>query len=144
MPDVEDGSPIVTGAPQTEPPSQMAKKCLEIIEKYRTGTRTSLSKVTAIQGITSLLTSGTDELSETEIDDALGSYLRIIEQHNNSINVAEQNASNRGVDRSETADEPSLGSKRPGSPEPVTGATKRQKPDETDFPWSIRESLSGA
>jgi len=144
MPDVEDGSPIVTGAPQTEPPSQMAKKCLEIIEKYRTGTRTSLSKVTAIQGITSLLTSGTDELSETEIDDALGSYLRIIEQHNNSINVAEQNASNGGVDRSETADEPSLGSKRPGSPEPVTGATKRQKPDETDFPWSIRESLSGA
>ena len=128
MPDVKDRSPIVTGAPQTKPPSQMAKKCLEIIEKYRTGTRTPLSKVTAIQGITSLLTSGMDELLETEINDALGSYLRIIAQHDESINVAEQNASNGGVDRSETADEPSLGSKRPGSPEPVTGAMKRQPP----------------
>jgi len=144
MPDVEVRSPISTGATQTKFPSQMAKKCLEIIEKYRTGTRTALSKVTAIQEISSTVTSGADELSEAEVDDALGSYLRIIEQHDKSIDVAARNASNGGTDRSETTDEPSLGSKRPGSPEPVTGATKRQKPDETDFPWSIRESLSGA
>ena len=92
MPDVEVRSPISTGATQTKFPSQMAKKCLEIIEKYRTGTRTALSKVTAIQEISSTVTSGADELSEAEVDGALGSYLRIIEQHDKSIDVAAQNA----------------------------------------------------
>jgi hypothetical protein len=130
MPDAEVGSHIQTGALQTEP-SQMAKKCLNIIKKYRTGTQTALGKVTIIQGITSLLTSGADRLSETKVNDTLGSYLRIIEQHDKSVNITERHASSRGMERSETADEPALGSKRPGSPKPVSGA---MKPDKTEFP----------
>ena len=85
-------SDIPTGTPQTESPSQMAKKCLKIIEKYQTGTWTPLSKVMAIQGITSLLTSGAGELSETEVNDTLGLYLRILKQHDKSIDICYESA----------------------------------------------------
>jgi hypothetical protein len=141
MSDVKVTAPIPTGDPETEHTSQVAEKCLEIIETYRKGPWTTLCRVTAIQGITSLLTSGMDELTETEINDTLGLYLRILEQHSN---VGEWNRSNKGADRSETADEPSAGSKHLGSPNPVAGTTKRQKADETEFPWSICKNLSRA
>ena len=83
MPDVEVTAPIPVGDPATEYALQVAEKCLEIIETYRKGSRTALCRVAAIQGITTLLTSGTDELTETEINDALGSYLRILKWHSN-------------------------------------------------------------
>ena len=125
-----------TSNPSEESASQVAQKCLEFIEVYRKGTRTPLAKAAAIRDITEALTSGTPErFSETEVNDALESYLKIIEQHDASIEAA--------AARTETADEPDTGSKRAGSPDPSSSVGKRQKIDETEFPWSVRESLSG-
>jgi hypothetical protein len=125
-----------TPDPLGEPASQMAQKCLGLVETYRKGPRTPLHKSTIIRDIATLLTSGTpQQFSESEVNDALGSYLKIIDQLDRSIESASS--------RSETIDEPSVGSKRTGSPEPVAPIGKRQKIDETEFPWSIRESLSG-
>ena len=82
-----DGTPILTGDQPAEPTSRMARKCLKIIETYRRGTRDPLSKATAIQGITSLLTSAADELSESEINDTLGLYFKILKQYNKSTDI---------------------------------------------------------
>ena len=136
-----DGTPILTGDQPAEPASQMARKCLEIIETYRRGTRDPLSKATAVQGITSLLTSAADELSESEINDALGSYFKILEQCDKLVDIGDRNTDSGGP---EIGDKPSVGSKRAGSPDRVAGAAKRPKLDETEFPWTIRENLSGA
>jgi hypothetical protein len=87
-----------------------------------------------------MLTSATAQSTEAEINDALGSYLKIIEQHDKAIEAAAPSSNERN---SETADEPSVGDKRTSSPEPGTTVGKRQKVDEAEFPWSIRESISG-
>jgi len=42
----------------------------------------------------------------------------------------------------ETADKPSISSKWARSPD-LIAATKRQKPNDADFPWSIHETISG-
>jgi hypothetical protein len=139
----EVGTPNPTEGLQTESTSQMAEKCLEFINAYRKGSRNPLAKATAIQKITSALTSATPELTEAEVNDALGSYLGIIEQQDESVTTASHHGSNGEPTGSRTTNEISVGSKRPGSPDDVSGATKRQKPDEAEFPWSIRECLSG-
>jgi len=72
-------TPIPAEGLQTKSTSQMAEKCLESISAYRKGPRSPLAKATAIQEITTALTSATPELTEAEINDALGSYLGIIE-----------------------------------------------------------------
>jgi hypothetical protein len=120
----------------------MGKKCLDIIEAYRKGPRTPLANAAVIRDVTATLTTATPQFSEAEINDALGSYLRIIIQHDKSIEAAAQ-GSNGEANGSETIDEPSLTSKRALSPDAAAGTGKRQKPDEADFPWSIREDLSG-
>jgi hypothetical protein len=87
-----------------ESTSHMVEKCLEIIDAYRKGSRTPLIKAATIQNIATALTSGTpQQFPELEVNDALRSYLRIIEQHNKSIEATES--------RFETADERNVGSK---------------------------------
>jgi hypothetical protein len=83
------------------------------------------------------------ELSEAEVNDTLGLYLEIIEQQDKSVTFASHHGAGGEPNRSETADKLSVGSKCPGSPDGISEATKRQKSDETEFPWSIHESLSG-
>jgi len=75
------------------------------------------------------------QFPESEVNDALGSYLRILEQHDKSVEAT--------VSRSETADKHSIGFTHAGSPEPVVAIGKCQKINEAEFPWSIREGLSG-
>ncbi|KIM72975.1 hypothetical protein PILCRDRAFT_15638 [Piloderma croceum F 1598] len=128
--------------PQTESASQMGKKCLDIIEAYRKGPRTPLANAAVIRDITTALTTATPQFSKAEINDALGSYLKIIIQHDKSTEAAAQH-SNGEATGSETIDEPSLSLKWVLSPDAVAGTGKRQKPDEADFPWSIQENLSG-
>jgi hypothetical protein len=82
------------------------------------------------------------QFSEAEINDALGSYLRIISQCDQSTGTV-SGQGNSEVNGTETLDGPPTASKRALSPEPIPGTGKRQKPDELDFPWSIREDLSG-
>ena len=55
-------------------------------------------------------------LSKAAVNDALGLYLRILKQNNKSTEPTES--------RSKTADEPGIGSKLFGSPEPATSAGK--------------------
>jgi len=93
-----------TSNPLGESASHMAQKCLEFIEVYHKGSRTPLAKAAAIQDIMDTLTSGMPEqFSEAEVNDALKSYLKIIEQYDASIEAA--------AARTETADEPEAGSK---------------------------------
>ena len=83
---------------------QMAQKCLKFIEVYCKGSRTPLAKAAAIQDIIEAFTSGMPEqFSNTEVNDALKLYLKIIEQHDTLIEAA--------TTRTETVDEPKAGSK---------------------------------
>ena len=100
----------------------MAKKCPNSIEIYKKGPRTHLPKVAIIQDVTSTLTAATLQFTETEINDALGSYLKIIAQCDESIEAASAQA---GVSNSETLEESSVFPKRVLSPEPATGTGKR-------------------
>jgi hypothetical protein len=101
-----------TPDPLGEPALQMAQKCLGLIKTYHKGARTPLHKSAIIQDITTSLTSGTpQQFFESEVNDTLGSYLKIIDQHDRSIESASS--------RSEMINEPSVGSKWTGSPEPV-------------------------
>jgi len=114
----------------------MVKKCLDIIEEYRRGDCTPLSKAATIGKITDILTSVSPQLTESETNDSLGSYLGIIDQHDRIRDAAREN----GPGRSETADESGIGTKRPVSPD-GTEPSKRQKNDDKDFPWVVREDL---
>jgi hypothetical protein len=83
-----------------------------------------------------VLTSGSpQQFPESEVNDALGAYLRIIKQHDKSITTTET--------QSETLNENNSGSKQAGSLEPDTSTRKHHKSDDSDFPWTIREGLSG-
>ena len=75
------------------------------------------------------------QFPESEVNDTLGTYLRIIKQHNKLITTAET--------RSETLNENNSGSKQAGSFEPDTSTGKCQMSDDSDFPWRIREGLLG-
>jgi hypothetical protein len=61
----------------------MAQECLSIIEEFRRSERTAIDKAGAIQKLVITLTTGTDELTSSECDDALGTYLRMLDQHSN-------------------------------------------------------------
>lgn len=126
----------------------MAKECLNIIEIYRKGTRTPLAKADVIRDITTALTTTTPQFAEADINDALGSYLHIIQQCDPPVQAvepagsAEQRASGAS-DEAGTLDEPLVGAKRTQSPEPAAGSRKRPRSDETEYPWTIRENISG-
>jgi hypothetical protein len=78
-----------TPDPLGESTSHMVQKSLELIDTYRKSARTPLIKASTIQDITTMLTSGMPEqFSEAEVNDALRSYLKIIEQHDRSIEAA--------------------------------------------------------
>ena len=67
----------------------MAQKCLKSIEVSCKGSRTPLAKAAAIQDIIEAFTSGMPEqFSKAEVNDALKLYLKIIEQHEASIETA--------------------------------------------------------
>jgi hypothetical protein len=125
--------------PDTESTPQVGKACLDIIEAYRKGSCNPLDKASAIGKIAETLTSTAPKLTETEVNDSLGTYLQIIEQHERSLEAARIN----GTERSETADISRSGTKRASSPEDSLGTSKKQKADEGDFPWVARESISG-
>jgi hypothetical protein len=75
------------------------------------------------------------ELSEAKVNDTLGLYLEIIKQQDKSVTSASHHGAGGEPNRSEAADKLSVGSKCPGSPDGISEATKRQKSDETEFPW---------
>ena len=99
--------------------SQMAKKCLNFIDAYQKGPQTPLSKAVTIGDITVALTTAMPEFSESNINDALGSYLEIIEQHDKLIAAAGENGGEPG------------------------GAKTPEGPDEANFPWTVQENISG-
>jgi hypothetical protein len=116
----------------------LGAKCLEAVSVFWKGKCTALDKVGAIRGITNILSSASPPLTETEINDSLETYLQIIEQHERSLAAARTS----GSERSETADDAATGMKWAISPSEPLEVTKRQKVDEKDFPWAIRETIT--
>ena len=80
------------------------------------------------------------ELPESEVNDALGSYLNIIEQHVQNLDSDR----NRGLSRIEPDDELGTGDKRDGSPGTGHRAGRKSKIDDGEFPWVIRKTLTRA
>jgi hypothetical protein len=119
---------------------QVAERCLELIEIYRKGDRTPLAKVAVIRDVTATITAATPQFAEADVNDALGSYLDIITQSDPP--AATTGRGNSETVESGTLDQPTIGSKRVSSPGPVA-PNKRHRPDESEYPWSIREGLSG-
>jgi hypothetical protein len=124
---------------QPSPSSQVSKKCLDHVEKYRKGARKPVDKAATIQNIVSLLAGTTPELTEDELNDSLGTYLKILEQQDQAI--VDAMTSGEPL-RPETVDVTPIGSKRAASPGQQTTTGKKQKQDDSNFPWVVRERLS--
>ena len=118
----------------------MAKKCLDILEEFRRGGCTALDRVSVIGRIAEILTSATPVLPESEVNDALGSYLNIVEQHVQNLN----SDCDRRLSRIEPDDEPGTGDKRDGSPGTGYCAGKKPKIDDGEFPWVIHKNHTRA
>jgi hypothetical protein len=118
----------------------VGKNCEACIDKYRKGGRKPIERVATISDIVSFLTGSTPELSDDELNDALGAYLKIIEQHDRSVEAASRAAPSG---RSETADESRAGSKRASTPGENEGVSKKSRSDDSDFPWVVRGLLTG-
>ena len=139
----ENGSsnetPAAEQGPLSESISQMGGKCLAVVSDFRKGQCTALDKVRTISAITDILSSASPPLVENEINDSLNTYLEIIDQHERSLTAGRA----RGSDRSEAPSDVAAGTKRAVSPAEPHEVTKRPKVDEKDFPWVIRESITG-
>src|ERR1700720_343769 len=98
--DVRIATPNADQKPLSESASQMVKKCLDVIEEYLKGDCPPLSKAAAIWKIADILTSPSPKFIENKMNDSLGSYLRIIDQHDRIQVTAVEN----GPGISETAD----------------------------------------
>ena len=85
------------------------------------------------------LASSTPELAELEFNDALGTYQSMLKQHSLSVGGVGRG---QGDQDHETEEDPPAGGKRGASPGASDGTGKRQKQDDTEFPWVIREHLS--
>jgi hypothetical protein len=77
-----------------------------------------------------------DELTSFECNDALGTYLRMLDQHSNDyalfgtqgeVNDFEMEESSRALPRNKQAASPGMADE----------LLKRQKQDKSDFPWII-------
>ena len=139
--DVSIGAPNSQTQSSTgdESTSQVAKECLKIVEDFGRCARRSIDKASATRDLIDALTSSTPELADLEFNDTLGTYLSMLEQH--SLNVGDT-----GVDREHPDQEEEEGNltrgKRGASPRTPDGTGKRQKQDDTEFPWVVRELLS--
>jgi hypothetical protein len=141
MTDVTEQTPNTETGQSSEdvPTSEVAKKCLDLVEAYRRSERTVSNKAGSTREIITALAATTPELSEIEFNDSLGTYLSMLEQHDRSI------ADSRDSERErepETEENFALGSKRAASPGTSNATGKKPKQDDTDFPWAIREQIS--
>ena len=122
------------------PTSEVGKECLDIIEMFRRGERTQSEKTRSIREIVLALTTTTPELTSSECDDALETYLRILDQHNETDDAREYTPETAEM---QERHQPTLGIKRGKSPGAPDESSKKQKQDDSDFLWTIREQLSG-
>jgi hypothetical protein len=141
MTDVTEQTPNTETEQSSEdvPASEVAKKCLNVVEAYRRGERKASNKAGSTREVIAALTATTPELSEVEFNDTLGTYLSMLEQHDRSI------ADSRDDERArepETEENLVVGSKRAASPGMPNATGKKPKQDDTDFPWAIREHIS--
>ena len=122
-----------------ESASQVARECLKIVEDFRKSARRSIDKASATRDLIDTLASSTPELAELEFNDALGTYQSMLEQHSLSVGGIGRG---QGDQDHETEEDPPTGGKRGATPGASDGTGKRQKQDDTEFPWVIREHLS--
>ena len=117
----------------------MVKECLKIVDDFRKSARRLIDRASVTRDLIDTLTSSTPELTELEFNDTLGTYLSMLEQH--SLNI-------RGtrVDQeyhNQEAEEDTLARRKRGaSLGTPDGTRKRQKQDDAEFPWVVREHLS--
>ena len=126
-------------ASESVPSSEVGKECLDIIETYRRGVRTLSEKTKSIREIVLALTTATPELTSSECDDALETYLRILEQHST---LNDSRDSTPEPTQTQERDQLPQGIKRGKSPGTTDESSKKQKQDDSDFPWTVREQLS--
>jgi hypothetical protein len=139
---IEDGnsSPQISDN-ETQQASQISRKCLEYIETYRKGKKEPGDKAKVIREVTDALSASTPTLTNSEFNDALGTYFSIIDSHQNPPDEPVNSGASDEPSRPEALNVPT--SKRALSPDPDSGAGKRQKLDENELPWVIREKVSG-
>ena len=99
----------------------------------------SIDRASMTRDLMDTLTSSTPELPKLEFNDTLGTYLSMLEQH--GLNVG-----GTGVDQEypdQEAEEDTLARGKWGaSPRMPDGTGKRQKQDDMEFLWVVREHLS--
>jgi hypothetical protein len=66
------------------PSSEMVQECLNIIEEFQRSMHAITDEAGAIWELVITLTTGMDELTSSEYDDALGTYLRMLDQYSNN------------------------------------------------------------
>jgi hypothetical protein len=119
--------------------SQVAKRCLESVEGYRKSERTSSDKASATRELVAALATSAPELSESESNNSLGTYLSMLEQHDRAIADAHARPNSEDSEAEEISPHRTKRAASPGSPD---GTGKKQKQDDAGFPWVIREQYS--
>ena len=118
--------------------SQVEKGCLKCIEDYRKSSQKSIDKVCATHDLIDTLSSSMPELAEHKFNDSLGMYISTLEQHDQSIGYVGGDQPNEGYKAEESH---LVRGKRGASPGAPEGSKKKQKQDDTDFPWVVGERL---
>jgi len=118
--------------------SEVEKECLDIIKGVQ---KNPLDRAKSIQEIICALTTATPELTRPECDDALGSYLRMLEQHGSDDPFGLRKISEDPGTQKRRRN-PRYGAKRAASLGAEVRATKKPKQDDSDFLWTVHEQLS--
>src|SRR5882762_4022598 len=108
---------------------------------HQRSAKNPLDRAKSIQEIICALTTATPELTRPECDDALGTYLRMLEQHGSDDPFGVEEDLRRSRD-SEEEKNPRYGAKRAASLGAEVRATKKPKQDDSDFLWTVHEQLS--
>ena len=120
---------------------EVGEQCLEIIEAFRRSSRTPTDKAGSIRELVVAITSATPQFTEAECDDAINTYLCMLEQ----VIIVDRNESGeQESEHHETQENTQSGGrpKRARSPGAADEFPKKQKQDDSDFPWAVREQLS--
>jgi len=115
--------------------SQVAKRCLESVEKYRKSERVSSDKAYSNpRELVAALNTSTPELSESETNDSLSTYLSMLEQHDRVIAEAHGRPDADGPEMEEITSRSSKQAASPGSPDGTGKKQNKMMQDSMDHP----------
>ncbi len=144
-----DNQALQSRAPSPLRESAVVAKCTAAVEEYRGN---KISKIRAISSILDGISEAASITDQDQRDQAAGSYLGMLDQHDISrVQAASRGSRDISGEREQLKGQeggssviPEVRDKRPRSSSTGAkfGSSKRRAADETLYPWSVREEIS--